>query len=456
VADYDDLRSRHSARYGELFGVLTERLSWSRDQIEQHQTEELRVLVTLARARSPWHRDRLADVDVEALTRDDLDQLPVMTKRDLMANWDEIVTDPRLNLALAERHVQSIETDAYLLDEFHVVASGGSSGVRGVFAWGWDAWAAAMASTVRWAFGFAMKHPETMTRPPVVAMIAADAPTHMSSALPQTFRTPGVTVHRLPVTMPMKEIVASLNDLQPTRLGGYASALYELALEARAGRLQISPFTVVPDGEPLLAEMRGVLEQAWGAPVGSLYGTSEGCTTGSSCLMGPGMHLTDDLLLIEPVDSDGRPVAPGKLSTKILLTNLYNPTLPLIRYEITDQLRVVDEPCPCGCEFTRIDDVQGRLDHTFTYEGNVVIHPHVFRSPLSRHPQVIEYQVRQTERGAEIDVRLDGSVDILALSREIAHHLTGAGVARPEVSVSAVAAIERTPAGKHRRFVQLP
>ena len=359
-----------------------------------------------------------------------------MTKDDLMGNWDQIVTDPRLNLELAERHVQNIETDTYLFDEFHVVASGGSSGLRGVFAWGWDAWAIAMASAVRWSVRFAVTHPETMTQPPVLAMVAAHAPTHMSSAMVQTFRTPGVTVHRLPVTMPMAEIVENLNAVQPTGLGGYASALCELALEALAGRLQIAPTSVRPDGEPLLTEMREVMERAWGVPVGSLYGTSEGCTTGCSCLVGPGMHLTDDLLLIEPVDGDRNPVAPGELSTKILLTNLYNPTMPLIRYEITDQVRVLTEPCPCGCAFTRIDDVQGRLDHIFRYGGGVVIHPHVFRSPLSRHPQVIEYQVRQTELGADIDVRVDGGFDLDELTAEIAEHLEAAGLMHPALTLT--------------------
>jgi phenylacetate-coenzyme A ligase PaaK-like adenylate-forming protein len=201
--------------------------------------------------------------------------------------------------------------------------------------------------------------------------------------------------------------------------------------------------------------MRAVMERTWGVPVGSLYGTSEGCTTGSSCLMGPGMHLSDDLLLIEPVDADGRPVAPGELSTKILLTNLFNPTMPLIRYEITDQLRVVPEPCPCGCAFTRIDDVQGRLDHTFTYGGGVVIHPHVFRSPLSRHPQVIEYQVRQTALGAEIDVRIDGDCNLDALTAEIAEHLEAAGLPNPALTLTQVDGIQRTSAGKHRRFVPM-
>ena len=61
----------------------------------------------------------------------DLERLPVMTKADLMDNFDDIVTDARLSRDLCEDHLE--RADEYLLDEFHVVASGGSSGQRGVF-----------------------------------------------------------------------------------------------------------------------------------------------------------------------------------------------------------------------------------------------------------------------------------------------------------------------------------
>ncbi len=222
VMDYEELSARHSARYGELFGEYLEHLSWTREQIEQHQTGRLRALVTLARDKSAWHRARLAHVDAEALTR---------RRPRIVAGHDERRSDDQLG---SDRHRSSPEPcprrapraehpERHLsLRRVSRRRSGGSSGVRGVFAWGWDAWAITMASAVRWSVGYTITHPETMTRPPVLALIAANAPTHMSSAMPQTFRTPGVTVHRLPVTTPMQQIVASLNDIQPTRLGGYA------------------------------------------------------------------------------------------------------------------------------------------------------------------------------------------------------------------------------------------
>ncbi|HEY1521328.1 MAG TPA: LuxR C-terminal-related transcriptional regulator [Solirubrobacteraceae bacterium] len=111
-------------------------------------------------------------------------------------------------------------------------------------------------------------------------------------------------------------------------------------------------------------------------------------------------------------------------------TNLFNRALPLIRYEITDEVRILTESCPCGSAHRCVADVQGRLDLVFVYEGRRV-HPHVFRSTLARHAGVIEYQVRQTRQGARIAVRCGAPMDIARLRTEIADALTRAGLARP-------------------------
>jgi phenylacetate-coenzyme A ligase PaaK-like adenylate-forming protein len=456
MAEYEALRQRHAEHANAVLFDHLQHLSWTPEEIEEAQTVRLRALLRAAVDGSSWHRERLRDVDVDQIRRDDLESLPVMTKDDLMANWDAIVTDPRLTLDLVNAHLQSITSDAYLFDEFHAVASGGSSGQRGVFAWGWDAWAEASVCLIRWPMRHTIAtHPDAMADgPPVLAMLSASAPTHMSGAMRQTFGLP--TMDRsLSAMTPIPDLVAGLNVLQPAGLNGYASLLYELALEARAGRLRIEPRLVTTDGEPLLPEMRAVLEEAWGVPVGNVYGTSEGCVTAASCYAGAGMHLSMDLHVLEPVDQADHPVPPGVLSDKVLLTNLINPTLPLVRYEITDRVRVIDEPCPCGCAFTRIDDIEGRLDHVFTYPDGTVVHPHVFRSPLSQVPEVVEYQVRQTPTGADVDVRLAGPIDADALRHRITAALAASGLAAPGVNVQVVASGERTVTGKQRRFVRV-
>jgi len=456
MADYETIRQQHLARFIELTPEYLQHVSWPREHIERERTDALRRIVRLACEKSPWHRERLGAVDVESLTAADLSSLPVMTKDDLMAHWDAIVTDRRLTLDLVNHHLEAISSDTYLFDAYHAVASGGSSGRRGVFVWDWDAWAIGFAAVVRWGIRFDMSNPAATPGPLVVASVAAEGPTHMSSTWGATFSSPATAaVHSFPVTMPISQIVAGLNDLQPFRLVGYSSVLFELAHEALRGSLRIRPATVVAGAEPLLPAMRSAMERAWGAPVGNAWGTSEGGPTGVSCFGGAGMHLSDDLLVIEPVGDDGRPVGAGETSAKIYLTNLFNTALPLIRYEITDEVTVLAEPCPCGSAFARVADVQGRLDDVFRYAGGIAIHPHVFRSPLSREPGLIEYQVRQTPRGATIAIRTADEVNVEALRAAIAAHVARAGLRDPDIAVVRVAAIERTAIGKLKRFVPI-
>jgi phenylacetate-coenzyme A ligase PaaK-like adenylate-forming protein len=189
-------------------------------------------------------------------------------------------------------------------------------------------------------------------------------------------------------------------------------------------------------------------------PVGNAWGTSEGGGVGIPCEHARS-HLSDDLVIVEPVDEDGRPVAPGERSAKLYLTNLFNQALPLIRYEITDEVTLLSEPCPCGSAHRCVADIHGRLDDVFVYDGRRV-HPHVFRSSLGRRAGIVEYQVRQTEDGARIAVRCGGSVDLERLGSEIADGLAALGVPRPAVEITVVPRLERDggPA-KLRRFVPL-
>lgn len=50
-------------------------------------------------------------------------------------------------------------------------------------------------------------------------------------------------------------------------------------------------------------------------------------------------------MIVEPVDENGNAAPPGTPSKKIYLTNLYNTTLPLMRYELTDEITVIGEAC---------------------------------------------------------------------------------------------------------------
>jgi phenylacetate-CoA ligase len=443
------LRQEHIARFEELLPQQSAHLDWTAEELRRAQDRGLRRLVARAAEGSRWHHERLSGVEIPALTADDLSGLPVMHKSELMGHFDDIVTDRRLTLDACERHVDALREDAYLLDEFHVVASGGSSGQRGVFVYGWDAWATCYSSIARFPARDRKQHPELAGRPPVVAVVAATKMSHISAAIGATFSTPERPRHSIPVSEPVEQIVDRLNRLQPTTLMGYSSFLPRLAAETRARRLRIAPQRVVAISEPLLPEVRADLEATWGVPVATGYGMSEGLFAG---FCGYGSHLPDDVCLLEPVRADGTPVEAGETSAKVYVTNLYNPVVPLIRFEVTDEITILEEPCPCGSTFRRVADPLGRLDDTFVYPDGTAIHPHVFRSCLS-HQGLVEYQVRQTARGADISAVTSGEVDTDALASRIEDALRSLGLPAPAVTIAIVDSVGRQASGKLKRFV---
>jgi len=258
LASYAELREKHSAETVAALPDYTERLSWSADLLRDEREEGLRRLVRLAKERSPWHQARLIDVDPETLTEGDLHRIPPMTKDDLMASWDQVVTDGRLRLDRVNSHLDSLKTDAYLFVCYHAVASGGSTGRRGVFVYDWTSWSLYYIMMARWAVRRMSNDPEHTDAPLVLAVLGAERATHVSSALNQTFANALATVHRFPITRPIAEIVDGLNSLQPTYVSGYPSALYLLSHEARAGRLRISPRHIGSSAEPLLPKCGSV------------------------------------------------------------------------------------------------------------------------------------------------------------------------------------------------------
>jgi phenylacetate-coenzyme A ligase PaaK-like adenylate-forming protein len=172
------------------------------------------------------------------------------------------------------------------------------------------------------------------------------------------------------------------------------------------------------------------------------------------------MLLFDDHAIVEPVDERGRPVSPGDRAAMLYVTPLFRHTLPMLRYQLTDELTVCDEPASCGAGFRRISHVAGRLDDQFSYTGaqvgEIAVHPHVFRSVLSRERGVLEYQVRQTTSGADIAVTSNGVLDTALIAQEIASDLTQLGLTGAQVGVFEVPRIERIDdSTKLKRFIPL-
>jgi phenylacetate-coenzyme A ligase PaaK-like adenylate-forming protein len=225
--------------------------------------------------------------------------------------------------------------------------------------------------------------------------------------------------------------------------------------EARSGRLRIAPAFVWVTSEPLLPELRKMIEAKWNAPLLNTWVSSESIGASFPCTSGTGFHVAEDLTIIEPVDERGRRVAPGTLSAKILVTNLHNHLMPLVRYEISDQFQVSTSGCGCGVHYLKMEDVPGRLEDIFEYERGVRIHPITFDSVLGKEPSVHEYRVKQTEYGAHVEIISPVAVDIDRLRGALETCLVSSGLRDPQVQLRRVDSLRGHESGKLKRFVSL-
>jgi phenylacetate-CoA ligase len=126
------------ARFGEAPAVRlpehVSRLGWDARQLADHQREQLRALLACALERSSFHARRLAGIDPGRFEPGQLAELPVMTKQQMMASFDELLTDRRVTRARAEQQLAACAHEPSLLDGRYVcLASGGSSGDATVF-----------------------------------------------------------------------------------------------------------------------------------------------------------------------------------------------------------------------------------------------------------------------------------------------------------------------------------
>lgn len=448
-SDYERLRAAHLSAVGAALEDHTARLDWSREQIDRHRDARLRMLLGYARERSPFHAERLGDVDPAHASVADLAAVPVMTKAQAQGEWDAIITDPTLDRARAERILAEQQWFSYTPGGTQVFSSGGSSGVRGVYVWGWDFLVS--AACLAWRNqARADRRTATATR---LAVLEAGVPPHASTPLFDVPTAPGMQTVVIAAGAPFDEVLAAVAAAAPTHLVGYPSVIGRLARAAAAGDLDCRPVRVSTNSEPLLEEDREAIAAAWNAPVHNLWGSTEIGVQAVGCGIGEGLHVCEDEVVLERVDEDGHPVGPDQPGARTLATGLANLTFPFIRYDLGDDVELLSAPCPCGSAYARVADIGGRRDDDFSY-GDITVPAIAFRHVLGTDPRVSEYQVTQIVSGANI--LLVGTADVDELRAAVAATLVRYGLAAPTVDVRVVDRIPRHRAsGKLKRFVPM-
>lgn len=146
-----------------------------------------------------------------------------------------------------------------------------------------------------------------------------------------------------------------------------------------------------------------------GARVLELYSAKESGPIAHPCPFSGQFHVNDETVLVEVVDANGQPCAPGQ-EGRVLVTPFGSTAMPLIRYELGDTA-VVGTRCGCGRCLSTLARIGGRISHAFRHPDGRSLFARLALDPLQAPLAVRRWQIAQT--GArQFDVRYLADAEI--------------------------------------------
>jgi phenylacetate-CoA ligase len=367
------------------------------EQLAGLRQQRLGTLLHKARQGSAFYRERMLGLPEGAGA---LPFIKPVSRHELMAHFDQWVTDPRLRLA----ELQAFTAQAGLigqpyLGEYLVWESSGTSGQPGIFVQ--DAQSMAVYDALESLRGCAGTGFDPFYLTERIAFVGA-IDGHFASAVSfDRLRQlqPWRAMRSFSVLQPIEALCEQLESFAPTVLVSYPTAAAAIAEQCRRGYLNLHLHEVWTGGETLSPGLRQGIERAFGVRVRNNYGSSEFLSMAWQCSEGH-LHLNADWVVLEPVDQNDRPVPAGEAPAAVLLTNLVNQVQPLIRYRMGDSIRFETEPCACGSSLPLIA-VQGRCDdilHLRGLHGHMVpVLPLALTTVLEEEAGVFDFQIRQID-----------------------------------------------------------
>lgn len=200
----------------------------------------------------------------------------------------------------------------------------------------------------------------------------------------------------------VEDIIAFDNQLKRFRPKVILAYANSLALFARYLKEQkITPYrpsVIVTSAEMLMEKDRELIEEVYGAPVYNRYGCREFSVIASECEQHDGLHVMAEGLSVEVV-KNGRHAAPGEVG-ELIVTDLLNDPMPLIRYRVGDAACWKIGQCACGRGLPRLDRIAGRVtDFLVGADGRLCSGAVLTVAMVARRPSLGQVQILQNERG---------------------------------------------------------
>ncbi|HUQ10639.1 MAG TPA: hypothetical protein VM146_10015 [Steroidobacteraceae bacterium] len=348
------------------------------DRLRELQSRKLREIVGHAYREVPYYTKLFDSLGLEPDDiRDeaDLQKLPVLTKDQVRLHKDDFIAR-----SFKGTHLSVFKTGGStgipveILKDPRQVELVNATGLR-VFGWA----------------GWKIGEP--------VGMIWGNPPLELTTKekLLDVLVNPAITLDTMRLTDDsMLEFVRAWERKRPTLLRGHSHSIYIFAsFCAKQGITSVRPNAIISSSMMLIPSERRVIEQAFQCKVTDLYGCEEVGLIGTECEQHDGMHVDMENNLVELLDPSGNPVPQGQ-DGAVVVTNLLNRSMPLIRYKMGDVASLRGGPCRCGRTLPLMNNISGRVaDFLVRKDGSVVAGVSLVERTLTKFPGVAQMQIIQ-------------------------------------------------------------
>jgi phenylacetate-coenzyme A ligase PaaK-like adenylate-forming protein len=318
------------------------------EDIRQIQLKKFRNFVSAIILKSPYYRSIVARHGIVP-HRCSPHDFPILTKRDVIENFDRIVTDHRITKARISKFLDSSKSPFDLFDNrYHVLHGSGTSGETSFFVYSKKDFSRGIIHVMDLV---PLRLQRKRTRIAYLGIAGGHfAGITMVSASMRPMAKLFINTKIVEITQPIQQIVEKLNAFQPDIILGYATVVKMLAEEQKEGMLNIRPSAVESSGEVLSPDDKKIIEDAFQCRLINIYSSTEFLMMGISKPGYGGMYLLENDLIFELEKEH------------TLVTSLFNFTLPLIRYRMEDILIPVSDDKKI-LPFTNVSEVIGRNEY---------------------------------------------------------------------------------------------
>ncbi|MGO9302551.1 MAG: phenylacetate--CoA ligase family protein [Candidatus Korobacteraceae bacterium] len=375
-----EARVRLGRDFDNRFGWLQNSEKWTRGDIEAYQDEKLRELIRYAYGNVPFYREKMGELKLtpdDVRSVDDLPKMPILTKEDVRAHFQKLLSVEVRKSMLIHRHTSG--TTGKSLDVYVSPAA---------IAFQWAVWWRHRSRfglwPGMWHVNFTAKSatPQLQMRPPYWRW---NRPMHQVL----------INIHHLTVAK-IKSIIDFLNEHPFEFYSGYPSYIHAMVLVAKEAGLRLAspPRVITTSAENLLDLQRADIKDFTGSVLTDQWGQTEACGNASMCAHGR-YHEDFEFGIVEqncPVSEGGRTRA------AMVCTGFACPEFPFIRYEVADVgLWYSDnDRCPCGLQSSTLEMILGRVeDYVITPEGTRIMRfDFIFKATANiREAQVVQDRI---------------------------------------------------------------